>query len=116
VKCLGRLAQEIELIFPVHPGAEKHLKQYGLYQALVDTPNIHLIKSVGYLEMLVITKNAGKILMIPAVCKRKPMRKNIINAVISFEPNKKQHNIFGNGKAAEIICDCWSVNDSKWNY
>lgn len=28
-------------------------------------------------------------------------RENIINAVRSFEPNKKQHNIFGNRKAAE---------------
>ena len=32
-------------------------------------------------------------------------RENIINAVKSFEPNKKQQNIFGNGKAAEKICD-----------
>lgn len=32
-------------------------------------------------------------------------RKNIIDAVRSFEPNEKQLNIFGNGKAAEIICD-----------
>jgi peptide/nickel transport system permease protein len=30
---------------------------------------------------------------------------NIINTVRSFEPNKKQQNIFGNGKAAEKICD-----------
>ncbi len=32
-------------------------------------------------------------------------RENIIDAVRSFEPNKKQQNIFGNGKAAEKICD-----------
>jgi hypothetical protein len=32
-------------------------------------------------------------------------RENIIDAVRSFEPNEKQLNIFGNGKAAEIICD-----------
>jgi hypothetical protein len=32
-------------------------------------------------------------------------RESIINAVRSFEPNKKQQNIFGNGKAAEKICD-----------
>jgi UDP-GlcNAc3NAcA epimerase len=32
-------------------------------------------------------------------------RESIINAVRSFELNKKQQNIFGNGKAAEKICD-----------
>lgn len=141
-KAFIELAQEIKLVFPVHPRAEKYLKQYGLYQALKNTPNIHLIKPVGYLEMLVLTKNAGKILTdsgglqkeayfakVPCItldtvsawpetvedgwnmvvgeeteCQQ-IKRKNIINAVRSFEPNKKQHNIFGNGKAAEIICD-----------
>ena len=61
-KAFIELSKEIKLVFPVHPRTEKYLKQYGLYQALKDTPNIHLIKPVGYLEMLVLTKNAGKIL------------------------------------------------------
>jgi hypothetical protein len=30
---------------------------------------------------------------------------NIIHAARTFEPNKKQLNIFGDGKAAENICD-----------
>jgi hypothetical protein len=59
-KAFIELAKEIELVFPVHPRTEKYLKQYGLYQALKNTPNIHLIKPVGYLEMLVLTKNAGE--------------------------------------------------------
>jgi UDP-GlcNAc3NAcA epimerase len=61
-KAFIELAQEIKLVFPVHPRTEKYLKQYGLYRVLKDTPNIHLIKPVGYLEMLALTKNAGKIL------------------------------------------------------
>lgn len=61
-KAFIELAKEIELVFPVHPRTEKYLKQYGLYQILADTPNIHLIKPVGYLEMLILTKNAKKIL------------------------------------------------------
>jgi UDP-GlcNAc3NAcA epimerase len=141
-KAFIELAKEIKLVFPVHPRTEKYLKQYGLYQALIDTPNIHLIKPVGYLEMLVLTKNAGKILTdsgslqkeayfakIPCITldtvsawpetvedgwnivvgeetdRQQLRRENIINAVKSFEPNKKQQNIFGNGKAAEKICD-----------
>jgi UDP-GlcNAc3NAcA epimerase len=141
-KAFIELTKEIKLVFPVHPRTEKYLKQYGLYQALKDTPNIHLIKPVGYLEMLVLTKNAGKILTdsgglqkeayfakVPCITldtvsawpetvedgwnivvgeetvRQQLRRENIINAVRSFEPNKKQQNIFGNGKAAEKICD-----------
>ena len=58
----AELAQDIRLLFPVHPRTEKYLKEYGLYQKLADTPNIILSKPVGYLEMLVLTKNAAKIL------------------------------------------------------
>ena len=61
-KAFMELAKDIGLVFPVHPRTEKYLKQYDLYQTLADTPNIHLIKPVGYLEMLILTKNAKKIL------------------------------------------------------
>lgn len=61
-KAFIELAKEIKLVFPVHPRTEKYLRQYELYQVLKDTPNIHIIKPVGYLEMLVLTKNAKKIL------------------------------------------------------
>jgi UDP-GlcNAc3NAcA epimerase len=141
-KAFIELAQEIELVFPVHPRTEKYLKQYGLYRVLKDSPNIHLIKPVGYLEMLVLTKNAGKILTdsgglqkeayfakVPCITldtvsawpetvedgwntvvgeetvRKQLRRENIINEVKYFEPNIEQHNIFGNGKAAEKICD-----------
>lgn len=133
---------EIELIFPVHPRTEKYLKQYDLYQTLADTPNIHLIKPVGYLEMLILTKNAKKILTdsgglqkeayfakVPCITldtvsawpetvedgwnmvvgeeinHQQITSENIIHAARTFEPNKKQLNIFGDGKAAENICD-----------
>jgi UDP-GlcNAc3NAcA epimerase len=141
-KAFIELAKDIELVFPVHPRTEKYLKQYDLYQTLANTPNVHLIKPVGYLEMLVLTKNAKKILTdsgglqkeayfakVPCITldtvsawpetvedewnmvvgeesdRQQLRRENIINAIRSFEPNKKQHNIFGNGKAVEKICD-----------
>jgi len=142
--CLAflELAKEKELVFPVHPRTEKYLKKYGLYQALANTPNIHLTKPVGYLEMLALTKNAAKILTdsgglqkeayfakVPCITldtvsawpetvedgwnivvggetdQPQLQKVNIIYAVRSFEPNQKQQNIFGNGKAAEKICD-----------
>jgi UDP-N-acetylglucosamine 2-epimerase (non-hydrolysing) len=138
----AELAQDIKLVFPVHPRTEKYLNEYRLYQKLADTPNILLIKPVGYLEMLLLTKNAAKILTDSGGLQKEAYfaqapcitldtvsawpetvedgwnmvvgeefdhpqlkRENIINAVRSFEPNKKQQNIFGNGKAAEKICD-----------
>jgi UDP-GlcNAc3NAcA epimerase len=140
-KAFIELAKDIELVFPVHPRTEKYLKQYDLYQTLADTPNIHLIKPVGYLEMLILTKNAKKILTdsgglqkeayfakVPCITldtvsawpetvedewnvvggkmtNRQLQRESIIHTARSFEPNKKQQNIFGDGKAAEKICD-----------
>jgi UDP-N-acetylglucosamine 2-epimerase len=149
-KAFIELAQEIELVFPVHPRTEKYLKQYGLYQVLKDTPNIHLIKPVGYLEMLVLTKNAGKILTdsgglqkeayfakVPCITLdtvsawpetvedgwnmvvgeqgiSTPINLNsIIQTAQSFIPKEKQHNMFGDGRAVEDICE---VLDSSINY
>jgi UDP-GlcNAc3NAcA epimerase len=144
-KAFIELAKDIELVFPVHPRTEKYLKQYDLYQTLADTPNIHLIKPVGYLEMLILTKNAKKILTdsgglqkeayfakVPCITldtvsawpetvedgwnmvvgeeinHQQITSENIIHAARTFEPNKEQLNIFGDGKAAEKICDLLS--------
>ena len=111
-------------------------------QILADTPNIHLIKPVGYLEMLILTKNAKKILTdsgglqkeayfakVPCITLdtasawpetvkdgwnivvgnkanyQQIQREYIIHAVRSFEPSKKQQNIFGSGNAAKTICN-----------
>lgn len=52
---------EIEnLVFPCHPRTEKCLKVFGLWNELVK--NARLIKPVGYLDMLMLEKNAKKIL------------------------------------------------------
>jgi UDP-N-acetylglucosamine 2-epimerase (non-hydrolysing) len=48
------------LVFPCHPRTEKYLKDYGLWDGLVE--NVRVIKPVGYLDMLVLEKNAKKIL------------------------------------------------------
>jgi len=59
----AELVQDTKLVFPVHPRTEKYLRECGPYRKLADTPNIILIKpAAGYLEMLVLTKNAAKIL------------------------------------------------------
>jgi UDP-N-acetylglucosamine 2-epimerase (non-hydrolysing) len=48
------------VVFPCHPRTEKYLRQYGLYEKL--SRKILLTKAVGYLDMLVLEKNAKKII------------------------------------------------------
>ncbi len=59
---LSIIAKREKLVFPVHPRTEKFLKQYGFWADLEREANITLIKPVGYLDMLVLTKGAKKIL------------------------------------------------------
>jgi UDP-N-acetylglucosamine 2-epimerase (non-hydrolysing) len=61
-KIFDALLESGELIvFPAHPGTLKLLKAYGLYNDLEKSDRILLTKPVGYLDMLVLEKNAKKI-------------------------------------------------------
>jgi len=48
------------VVFPCHPRTEKALKKFGLWDKLKRSVNV--IKPVGYLDMLVLEKNAKKII------------------------------------------------------
>lgn len=50
------------IVFPVHPRTVKYLRQYGLYDKLKNAPNVRLIDPVGYLDSIVLTANAAKVL------------------------------------------------------
>lgn len=50
------------IVFPAHPRTVTALKKYNLYEKLERAENVRLIKPVGYLDMLVLEKNARKIL------------------------------------------------------
>jgi len=50
------------IVFPTHPRTIKFLKVYGLLDKLEKADNVLLIKPVSYLDMLVLEKNAKKIL------------------------------------------------------
>lgn len=50
------------IVFPAHPRTQKYLKVYGLIEKVKKAENILLINPVGYLDMLVLEKNAKKIL------------------------------------------------------
>lgn len=51
-----------KIIFPAHLRTIKALKQYDLYAHLEEAKNVIVTRPVGYLDMLVLEKNAKKIL------------------------------------------------------
>ena len=53
---------EEKIIFPAHLRTLKALKQHNLYSYLENAENVILTKPIGYLDMLVLEKNAKKIL------------------------------------------------------
>jgi len=119
------------LILPCHPRTEKYLKQYRLWKKL--NQKIKIIKSVGYIDMLWLEKNARKILTdsggvqkeayfskVPCITLRDKTewvetvkdgwniladvsKYKILNAVRSFQPNTPTHKYFGSGNTARKI-------------
>lgn len=61
IKACLAISKEIPIVFPLHPRTEKFLKEYGLMDNFNDFPNLNIIKPVGYLDMLILTINAKKI-------------------------------------------------------
>ena len=125
------------LVFPCHPRTEKFLKQFGLRDKL--TNKIKVIKPVGYLDMLMLEKNANKILTdsggvqkeayifkVPCITLRENTEwvetvedgwnllaganeDKIVKMANDFEPKGEQRNVFGDGKASERIAEI--IND-----
>lgn len=62
VESLLEISEAEKIVFPVHPRTENYLKKRNLYEKLSKCPNIKLISPVGYLDMLILTKNAKKII------------------------------------------------------
>lgn len=133
------LSVDDRIVFPIHPRTEKYLKQYGLYDRLKCAPNITLIDPVGYLDSIILTRNAGKVLTdsgglqkeayfakVPCITLDATTgwvetvqdgwntlvaskREEITEAIKYFQPMGKQRKVFGNGKAAKKIVDIISI-------
>jgi len=123
------------IVFPVHPRTEKYLRQYGLYDKLRAASNVRVVEAVGYLDSIVLTKNAKKVLTDSGGVQREAYfskvpcitldettgwvetveygwntlvsanRDKISQAIKHFEPNGEQGNVFGDGRAAERIVE-----------
>lgn len=117
-----------DLVFPCHPRTEKSLKTFGLWDKL--RRKVKVIKPVGYLDMLMLERNANKILTdsggvqkesyifkVPCITLRNTTewvetvedgwnvltgsdKEKIMKMVNNFEPEGEQRNIFGEGDAS----------------
>ncbi|MEM7789891.1 MAG: UDP-N-acetylglucosamine 2-epimerase (non-hydrolyzing) [Verrucomicrobiota bacterium] len=57
---LEEIARETKVILPLHPRTSKRLKEAG--KSPHDYPHIQMIKPIGYLEMVSLTKNAKQVI------------------------------------------------------
>ncbi len=119
------------IVFPIHPRTAKYLEEYGLYEKL--KKHVKLIKPLGYIDFLNLMANAMKILTdsggvqkeaymleVPCITLRENTewietvedgrnvlvgvnKERILKMVNEFEPDRKQRNMFGDGKASERI-------------
>jgi UDP-N-acetylglucosamine 2-epimerase (non-hydrolysing) len=121
-----------DVVFPCHPRAEKYLKKFGLWDDL--EKKIRMIKPVGYLDMLLLEKNAKKIvtdsggvqkeaylLGIPCITLRDTTEwietvndgwnvlvrpgEDIASAIRDFRPRHERQDVFGKGRASAMIVD-----------
>jgi UDP-N-acetylglucosamine 2-epimerase (non-hydrolysing) len=58
----GEVAEELTLLWPVHPRTKKMLVSFGLYDKIASHPNIILLQPLGYLEMLKLNMEARLVL------------------------------------------------------
>jgi UDP-N-acetylglucosamine 2-epimerase (non-hydrolysing) len=55
---LDEVADEMPLVWPLHPRAEKQLKTFGLWEKVVNHPRVILLHPIGYHEMLRLNMDA----------------------------------------------------------
>ena len=125
-------AADQTIVFPAHPRTEKFLKEYNLWDVLCQ--HVRVIPPVGYLDMLKLMANSGKILTdsggvqkeaymlgVPCVTMRENTEwvetvedgwnvlvgadcEKISNAIAGFEGAGKRSDVFGEGDASEMVC------------
>jgi len=135
------LGMDEKIVFPVHPRTEKYLRQYGLYDRLKAAQNMMLISPVGYLDSIILTQNAKRILTdsgglqkeayfskVPCITLDEATgwpetvedgwnilvgsdKGKIAEAAMNFKPNGLQRDVFGDGRAAERIAEI--MQDAK---
>jgi len=123
------------IVFPAHPRIVKLLKQFQLYEKLDRADNIFLIEPVSFIDMIVLEKNAEKILtdsggvqkeaffyQVPCITLRNETEwvetvadgwnclvgadvEKILVAMNDFSPTGDQQGHYGDGKASEKLVE-----------
>jgi UDP-N-acetylglucosamine 2-epimerase len=123
------------IVFPAHPRTIKFLKRFRLYEKIDRADNILLIEPVSYIDMIVLEKNAKKILtdsggvqkeayfyQVPCITLRNETEwvetvadgwnclvgadvEKILIAINEFSPVGEQQGHYGDGKASEKLVE-----------
>ena len=123
-----------QIVFPIHPRTIKYLQQYQLYDILERSKFIKLLEPVSFIDMIVLEKNAQKILTdsggvqkeayfyeVPCITLRDETEwvetakdgwncivganyDKILEAIKNFTPNSAQKKHYGEGKAGVNLC------------
>jgi UDP-N-acetylglucosamine 2-epimerase len=129
------------IVFPVHPRTEKFIKEQSLDNKIKD--NVILMKPLGHFYFVCLEKNAKTILTdsggvqreaywlkVPCITLRDTTewvetvkdgwnvlagtdKEKILEMVNGFEPEGKQNDVFGDGKASERICEILQNHTEK---
>ena len=121
------------IVFPIHPRTIKYLKEYKLFEKILKADHIKLIDPVSFMDMIVLEKNADKILTdsggvqkeayfykVPCITLREETEwvetvqdgwnlivgadyQKIREGIESFVPNSPQKGHYGDGRASEKI-------------
>lgn len=132
-----------KIVFPVHPRTEKFLKLYGIDKKLKNT-NVIITKPLGYMDMLVLEKNARKILTdsggvqkeayffnVPCITLLDATewvetvekgfnvlvgtsQEKILDAIENFEIRQEHKGLYGNGDAAKKIATVLANKPGLW--
>jgi UDP-N-acetylglucosamine 2-epimerase len=123
------------IIFPAHPRTVKLLTQFQLYEKLIGAKNMTLIEPVSFLDMIMLEKNAQKIVtdsggvqkeayfyQVPCITLREETEwvetvsdgwnclvganvEKIRSAIDNFLPSNPQRGHYGDGNASEKLVD-----------
>ncbi len=134
VAALGQIGRERPLALPLHPRTRAALDRADLLSTLEDSPHVHLLDPVGYLEMVALEADAGCILtdsggvqkeayllQVPCVTMRDTTEwvetlgswntlvgadeQAIVAAVAAAQAPKDQEPVFGDGNAGAAMAD-----------
>ena len=55
------ILKDVDIVFPIHPRTRKVLKDYNLYERLLNCKNVKVIEPVGYVEFINLLANSQKV-------------------------------------------------------